>query len=236
MAHEKIVNSKQHVDLSGAAAGDILTLTDIQQQRAQSGQELSKHPYFTMSMEINASSLFADNNQWTEEKRPSFTTLLVQQAGKILQIFPLLNGTYVTEERIKLHHHAHIAVAVDTPSGMVFPVLLDVNQQTILDLDHELKRLTEKARHDGLSPHDIEGATFTVANLGMFGVTEFRPMIYTPQLAVLAIGAISYRLVMTGNRIINLPFFTITMTCDACVIDAAMSAQFLRKLKEGLEE
>lgn len=220
-----------------AEPGDIITLSSEQKHTGeQMIQSIKQIPHFHVSMEINASAILAKINQWAEEKRPSFTAFLIQGVGKSLQAFPLLNATFVSEDSIKLHPQIHIAVAVDMPAGLRLPVLLNVARQTILELDKELKRYTEKARNNELSLHETEGATFTISNLGMFGVSEFSAIIHPPQLAILAAGAISYRLVMTGNRIINLPFFTVKLTSDRRVIDAAMAAKFLRKLKEILEE
>lgn len=232
-----VTESSDDTPIISASPGDIITLNSKQKQPGgQMIESMTQIPQFDVSMEINASAMLAKINQWTEEERPSFTAVLIQGVGKALQVFPLLNATFISEDNIKLHPHANIAVAVDTPIGLDLPVLLNVNQQTILGLDKELQRLSEKARKNELSSHDTEGATFTVSNLGMFGVSEFRALVQPPQLAILTVGAISYRLVMTGNRIINLPFFTVKLTADQRVIDAAMAARFLRKLKEILEE
>ena len=232
-----IYPKKSHDDILSAEPGDIITLSSEQiHMRDQMVKSVTEVPQFHVSMEINASTILANINQWAEEKRPSFTAFLVQGVGKALQAFPSLNATFVSNDRIKIHPQIHIAVAIDTPAGVTLPVLLDVSRQTILGLDKELRRLRKKALHEELSPHDTEGATFTIANLGIFGVSEFTTIIHPPQVAALAIGAISYRLVMTGNRIINLPFFTVTLTADYRVINTAMAAKFLRKFKEILEE
>lgn len=223
--------------LLSAQPGDVIPLS---QEQRQAGKELlqsvTRIPQFHASMEINASAMLAKINQWTEETRPSFTAFLLQGVGKVLEVFPVFNATFMADENIKLHPHVHLAVAMDSPTSLQLPVVLDVTQQTILAIDKELKRLTQKAQKGELSSHDKEGATFTVFNLGMFGVAEFSAIITPPQIAALAAGAISYRLVMTGNRIINLPFFTIKLLADHRVIDAIMAAKFLRKLKEILEE
>lgn len=223
--------------LLSAHPGDILVLSPEQQRVGeQLIYSVTRIPQFHVSMEMNASAILAKINQWAEETRPSFTTFLLQGVGKTLEAFPVFNATFVADDSIKLHPHVHLAVAIDTPTGLQLPVVLDVTGQTILHIDQELKRLTHKAQNGELNLHDTEGATFTVFNLGMFGIAEFSAIINPPQLATLAAGAISYRLVMTGNRIINLPFFTLKLIADHRVIDAAMAAKFLRKLKEILEE
>ena len=221
-----------HFETTTVHAGDVLTLTEEQRQ---SGQHAMSLPQFELAIEINASALLATINAWAEEKRPSFTTLLMQAVGKGLDLFPLLNATFISTEQLKLHPHVNLAVAVETPERLQFPVVLDVNHQTVLTLQAELKRLTEVARQQ-LHLEETEGATFTLANLGMLGISEFRASVRPPQVAMLTAGAISYRLVMTGNRIINLPFFTFKLACDERVVDPAMAAKFLRKLKEALEE
>ncbi len=223
--------------LLSAHAGDVLVLSPEQQRVGeQLIYSVTRIPQFHVSMEMNASAILAKINQWAEETRPSFTAFLLQGVGKALEAFPIFNATFIADNSIKLHSQAHIAVAIDTPAGLQLPVVLDVAGQTILNIDQELKRLTQKAQNGELGLHDTEGATFTVFNLGMFGIAEFSAIINPPQLATLSVGAISYRLVMTGNRIINLPFLTLKLIADHRVIDAAMAAKFLRKLKEILEE
>jgi pyruvate dehydrogenase E2 component (dihydrolipoamide acetyltransferase) len=223
--------------LLSARQGDVIPLSQEQRQAGEHLiQSVSRVPQFYVAMEINASAMLAKINQWAEDTRPSFTAFLLQGVGKTLEAFPVFNATFVEEERIKLHPQVHLAVAVDTPAGLQLPVVLDVTRQTILTIDQELKRLTQKAQKGELSPHDKEGGTVTVFNLGMFGVAEFSTIITPPQIAALAAGAIAYRLVMTGNRIINLPFFMMRLLADQRVIDAIMAAKFLRKLKEILEE
>ncbi len=190
----------------------------------------------SMATDINASAVLDAINQWPEESRPPVTAIFVQVAGKVLHDFPLLNGTFLSETEVRFHSNIHIAVGVNTPAGLQFPVLTDVERKDLSGLHEELKLLEEQAFRGELTEENTSGATFTVVNLGMFGVSQFETALYSSQLATLGIGAISYRLVMTGNRIINLPFFTATLTCDARVIDLAMAAKFLHQLKEALEE
>ncbi len=212
-----------------AKAGDMVALSRV------NTAQFSNIPQLQVSIEIDASAMLEKINSWTEEHRPSFTTLLVHEVGQLLLSFPLMNATVVSDENVRLHSQVHLAVAVDTPSGTAFPVLRNVTQQPIMYLHDELKRLTEKARHTGLDPEDTDGATLTLMNLGKFGVAEARVSITTPQITTLTIGAITYRLVMTGNRIVNVPFFRVNVACDARVVDATMPAKFLQKLEDALE-
>ena len=214
---------------ASAQAGDLLTLSRVRTE------QFSNIPQFQISIEIDASAMLEKINTWSEEHRPSFTTLLVHEVGQLLLSFPLMNATFVSDESIRLHQQVHIAVAVDTSSGTAFPVLRNVTQQPIMHLHDELKRLTEKARDTGLDPEDTENATLTLINLGKFGIAEARVNINAPQIAALTVGAITYRLVMTGNRIINVPFFRVNVACDARVVDATMPAKFLQKLEDALE-
>ncbi len=190
----------------------------------------------SMSADINASAVLDAINQWPEESRPPVTAIFVQMAGKVLHDFPLLNGTFLSETEVRFHSQIHIAVGVNTPAGLQFPVIADVERKDLSGLHEELKQLEKQAFRGELTEENTSGATFTVVNLGMFGISQFDTALYSSQMATLGVGAISYRLVMTGNRIINLPFFTATLTCDARVIDLAMAAKFLHQLKETLEE
>ncbi len=98
-----------------------------------------------------------------------FYGVLLQGVGKALEAFPIFNATFIADNSIKLHSQAHIAVAIDTPAGLQLPVVLDVAGQTILNIDQELKRLTQKAQNGELGLHDTEGATFTVLTLACLG-------------------------------------------------------------------
>ena len=218
-------------------AGDIITLSHLQNRTGIPTFEDKPSPApFDLSIEINASTILAKINAWEEDKRPSLTVLLAQGAAKALGTFPLINATFISEDSIKLHSPVNVAVAVDSSIGLVFPVLSDANNRPITELDMELKALSDRAEQGDLKPEDLDEATFSLLNLGKFGVSDFRAPVYVPQVASLAIGAINYRLVMTGNRIINIPFFSAKLSCDPRVIDAAMAARFLAKLKDLLEE
>ncbi len=216
-------------------AGDIITLSHLQNRPGTQTVQDPPAP-FDLSMEIKASAMLAKINAWEEDKRPSLTVFLVQGTGKALRSFPLVNATFISDDSIKLHSSVNVAVAVDSSAGLVFPVLNDVNNRLITELEVNLKTLSEQAASGDLNPEDADEATFSLLNLGMFGIADFRAPLYAPQVASLAIGAIDYHLVMTGNRIINLPFFTVKLSCDPRVIDAAMAARFLAKLKDVLEE
>ena len=218
-------------------AGDIITLSHLQNRLGAQAVQNSPAPApFDLSIEINASTMLAKINAWEEDKRPSLTVFMAQGAAKALRSFPLVNATFISEDSIKLHSPVNIAVAVDSSAGLVFPVLNDVNNRPITELEVSLKTLSAQAAQGELSPEDMNEATFSMLNLGMFGISDFRAPVYAPQVASLAIGTIGYRLVMTGNRIINLPFFNAKLSCDPRVLDAAMAARFLAKLKDVLEE
>ncbi|PIE33472.1 hypothetical protein CSA56_11755 [candidate division KSB3 bacterium] len=226
MTHDDYLDANTQASVQ---AEEVLTLDHIRTER------FSSIPQFQVSIEIDASTMLERINACAEDHRPSFTTLLIHEVGQVIQSFPLMNATFTSDETIQLHPHVHIAVAVDTPAGTTFPVLQNVTQQPVMHLHHEIRRLTEKARDAGLDPEETENATLTLINLGKFGVAEARVNVKPPQITALTVGAINYRLVMTGNRIINVPFFRVNVACDARVVDATMPAKFLQKLEDGLE-
>lgn len=193
-------------------------------------------PHFHLSMEINASAIFAKINGWAEENRPSFTTFLIQGIGKTLQTVPVLNGTLTSDGTVAIPEYTHLAIGVETPDGLQFPVLQDVMHKNIIELDGMLKQFELQAEKGALLPEEMAGATFTLVNFGVYGISECRTILPQNHVAMLTAGTISYHLVMTGNRIINLPFFMLTLTADYRVVDETLAAKFLRKLKESLEE
>ena len=130
----------------------------------------------------------------------------------------------------------HIGVAVAAEKGLVVPVVRNVDKKSVEEISAESVRLVDLARRGGLGIDDMQGGTFTISNLGMFGVSKFTAIINPPQVAILAVGAIEKRVVaLEGDAFAVRPQMTLTLAADHRVVDGALAARFLSRLREILE-
>ncbi|HVR83920.1 MAG TPA: dihydrolipoamide acetyltransferase family protein [Planctomycetota bacterium] len=165
---------------------------------------------------------------------PSYTEILVKLAGLALQDHPALLGRW-EEGRILPASGVHVGIAVDTPEGLVVPVVRDVPALPLLPLSRRCRELVERARSRSLTPQDMAGGTFTVTNLGAFGVDAFTPIIHYPQCAILGIGRIDRQPVVREDRVVPGHRMTLSLTFDHRIVDGAPAARFLAALSRWIE-
>jgi pyruvate dehydrogenase E2 component (dihydrolipoamide acetyltransferase) len=165
---------------------------------------------------------------------PSYTEILVKLAGLALQDHPGLLSRW-EEGRILPGAGVHIAVAVDTPEGLVVPVVRDVPGLSLLQLSKRCRELVDRALRKSLAPQDMAGGTFTVTNLGAFGVDAFTPIINYPQCAILGIGRIHRQPVVQDDRIVPGYRMALSLTFDHRIVDGAPAARFLAALSRWIE-
>ncbi len=193
-------------------------------------------PHIHISMDVSAVWLqqFRTGYQ-LEGKKISFNDLIVKATARTLSEFPRVNSL---EEggRFRYASQINIGVAVAAEQGLVVPVIRDAAEKTVEEIALEGTRLIDAARHGELGPDDMLGGTFTISNLGMFGVSRFTAIINPPQVAILAVGAIENRVVASGADAFAVrPQLTLTLAADHRVVDGALAARFLARLKEVLE-
>ena len=193
-------------------------------------------PHIHISMDVSAVWLqqFRTGYQ-LEGKKISFNDLIVKATARTLSEFPRVNSL---EEGGHFRYAAqiNIGVAVAAEQGLVVPVIRDVAEKTIEEIALEGTRLIDAARRGELRPDDMLDGTFTISNLGMFGVSRFTAIINPPQVAILAVGAIENRVVASGADAFAVrPQLTLTLAADHRVVDGALGARFLARLKEVLE-
>ncbi|MEC7228046.1 MAG: 2-oxo acid dehydrogenase subunit E2, partial [Candidatus Latescibacterota bacterium] len=170
-----------------------------------------------------------------EGKKISVNDLIVQAAGRALRDFPRINSHYQPGGYAPLPD-VHIGVAVAAEQGLVVPVVRNVDKKSVEEISAESARLVDLARRGGLGIDDMQGGTFTISNLGMFGVSKFTAIINPPQVAILAVGAIEKRVVaLEGDAFAVRPQMTLTLAADHRVVDGALAARFLSRLREILE-
>ena len=166
--------------------------------------------------------------------RPTYTDLVVRAAAIALRDHPRLNARW-TDGRVRLLPDIHIGVAVSLEEGLVVPVVRHADRATLAEISAQVRDLSERARGFRLRPEELDGGTFTVTNLGMFGVDAFTPILNPPEAAILGVGRVRARPVAVGDRVEVRPVMALSLTFDHRVVDGAPAAQFLQRVTHVLE-
>ncbi len=192
-------------------------------------------PHYRLSSDVQMAALLARRDELNASDTPvSINDLLVRACALALREHPALNAQFDGVELLKFPH-ADICVAVATDNGLVAPVLHNADTLTPADIGRAMSVLAGNARAGRLTREDITGGTFTISNLGMFGVDRFDAIINPPQVGILAVGAITDRLVLRNGQAAAVKFATLTLSCDHRVVDGAVGARFLAQLRERIE-
>ena len=199
------------------------------QRTTRSWQEA---PQFFVAREVNASQMVAWRSQ--ARKQITYTDLLVKLVAAALRDHPRLNSSW-NSESIVTHADINIGVAVATEDGLVAPVIARADQMSLAQIAQRRAELVERARAGRLRPDDLSGGTFTVSNLGMYGVDAFSAILVPPQAGILAVGRVADRVVPLHGIPAVQPMMWLQLTCDHRVVDGARGAQFLGALAELIE-
>ena len=220
--------------------GDVetLELTATQATIARRMEESSKTiPVFTVSTDVDM-TLVAELRRGAREERddaPSLNDFVVKAAALALQAFPRFNASFVGGQ-IERYSRINVGVAVATDDALLVPVVHDADLKSLAEIASETRRLAEGARSRTLAPADLADGTFTVSNLGMFGVRSFAAIVDPPQVAILAVGSIRRAPVEdTEGGVVFRDLMTVTLTCDHRAVYGADGAQFLSRLRDLLE-
>jgi pyruvate dehydrogenase E2 component (dihydrolipoamide acetyltransferase) len=195
-------------------------------------------PHFYVSMDVNMTEVNKKRTAWKEKKEevaPSINDFILCACAQALRDFPSLNSTF-TDQGIELLSDINIGMAVALEEGLVVPVIRNADRLSLEELARQSRELAEKAQKKKLFPLDYEGGTFTVSNLGMFGVDSFVAIINPPQCAILAVGQVSPRVVPHGEGIAIRSMMTMTLSADHRIVDGAIAARFLQEVKGLLEK
>ncbi len=241
-AKKREVPVVERVPMAEEAKGSVVPLSRMRQIIAQRMVEsVRTKPHFFVFQEILAEELVKMRERLLPlvEKetglRVSYTDILVKVVAKALERYPLLYASF-TDEGIVFHEHVNIGVAVALEDGLIVPVVKEVERKSIAQITRELHDLVERAKAGKLTPEEISGGTFTISNLGMFGVDAFTAIINPPESAILACGAIKKKPVFDGKDIVPLAVMELVLSCDHRIVDGAVAAQFMQFLKTLLEE
>jgi pyruvate dehydrogenase E2 component (dihydrolipoamide acetyltransferase) len=171
-----------------------------------------------------------------DERPPSFNDFVVKASALALRDHPLANGAY-RDGRFELYERVNVGVAVATEEALVVPVIGDADRKSLGAIAAEARSLAVKVRDGSIVPPELAGGTFTVSNLGMYGIESFTAVINSPQAAILAVGSIAPRpVVLPDGGIASRRMMSLTLSCDHRILYGANAAQFLAQIKTTLEE
>ena len=169
-----------------------------------------------------------------DEFKVSFNDVILKAVATALGQHPEVNAHWMGD-RIRYHNRVHLGMAVATDDGLIVPVIFDADQKRMSEISREAKELAKRARERKLKPEEYTGSTFSVSNLGMFGIDQFTAIINPPEVGILAIGAIEDKPVVVGEELEVRKRLRVTMSCDHRVVDGAVGAAFLQTLRRMLE-
>lgn len=217
-----------------------IPLTMMRKVMAERLTESASAPHFYLTNVVTVDRLFALRAEINERfadsgVKISVTDLLVKACALTLEDHPQVNASW-SGDRILQHPHAHIGVAVALDDGLIVPVVRDAATKGLEVISAETRALAKKARDGKLAPAEFSGGTFSISNLGMFGIDNFTAVINPPEAAILAVGATTEEPHVLDGKLSTRQVMKITLTSDHRVLDGAVSAAFLRDLKRTLEE
>tara|TARA_B100001063_G_scaffold188968_1_gene179600 strand:- start:1287 stop:2915 length:1629 start_codon:yes stop_codon:yes gene_type:complete len=193
-------------------------------------------PHYYLSVEFEMDNAIAFRNQYNSlpDTKISFNDIVVKACAIALKQHPRVNSQWF-EDKMRLNNHVHVGVAVGVPDGLVVPVIRFANEKSIPEIGSLVKNYAAKARDKKLSPDEMQGSTFTVSNLGMFGIEEFTSIINQPNSAILSVGSIVKKPVVREDKISIGHTMKLTLACDHRTVDGVTGSLFLQTLKGFVE-
>jgi len=195
-------------------------------------------PHFYLTIDVAMDRLMDLRAQLNEAAdgafRLSVNDFIIKAVAKALADVPAANASW-TESHTLQHKHAHISVAVAIEGGLITPVIRFAEQKGIVDISNEVKELAGRARAGELKPEEYSGGTFSISNLGMYGIKKFAAIVNPPEGAILAVGGTEDRAVVEDGQVVVKKMMSLTLSCDHRVVDGAVGAEFLAALKKHLE-
>ncbi len=201
------------------------------------GESKFSAPHFYLTMEIDMTRAIAVRKTINEmaPTKISFNDLVVKSCAAALQQHPTINSSWLGD-KIRTNNSINIGVAVAVEDGLLVPVIRHANMKSLSQINVEVKELAGRAKVKKLQPDEMSGNTFTISNLGMFGIDEFTAIINPPDACILAVGGISQQPVVKDGEIVIGNIMKVTLSCDHRVVDGASGAKFLQTLKGMLED
>ena len=220
---------------------EVVELSKLQQTVARRmAESKATAPHFYLETEIDMSAAFRARKRLKEmagegEPVPTFNDMVVKACAVALRDFPRANGAY-RDGRIELYSRVNVGVAVAAQDALVVPTVFDADRKGLRQIAAETRALAQRVREGQITPPELSGGTFTVSNLGMYGVTNFGAVINTPQAGILAVGELKPKAVVRDGEIVPRELMGVTLACDHRILYGADGAQFLARVRALLEE
>ena len=230
-------NSTSKIVVSGIESFEDIENSQMRKTIARRLKESKfSAPHYYLSVEFEMDNAIAFRNQYNSlpETKISFNDIVVKACAIALKQHPRVNSQWF-DDKMRLNHHVHVGVAVGVPDGLVVPVIRFANEKSIPEIGSLVKSYASKARDKKLSPDEMQGSTFTVSNLGMFGIEEFTSIINQPNSAILSVGTIIKKPVVRDDKITIGHTMKITLACDHRTVDGVTGSLFLQTLKGFVE-
>jgi len=236
---EGVASAAGHAPPASAEV-EVITLSSTRKTIARRLTDAWSAPVFQLGVSIDMSETLHLREQLVArladgDAKPTVNDLLTKFVGVSLMQHRALNATFTGDE-IHRHPGAHVGMAVAAPNGLVVPVIRDADRRSIQEIARARADLVGRARDGKLTLPDMEGGTFTISNLGMFGIEQFVAVLNPPQVAILAVGAVKETPVVVDGEIDIAPMMQVVLTCDHRAIDGADGAEFLRTLVALVEQ
>ena len=233
----------QSLEQMGIPAGsyDLVPLDGMRKVIARRMTESFRDiPHFPLTVDIELDNLLAARtkiNTALESRgvKVSVNDMIIKAVALALKAVPEANASY-TPDGIALHHNADIAVAVAIDGGLITPIVRKAETKSLADIAKEMKDLAQRARDRKLKPEEFQGGTFSVSNLGMFGIKSFNSIINEPQGCIMSVGAGEPRPVVKNGQLAIATVMTVTLTCDHRVVDGSIGARFISAFKPLIED
>ena len=225
---------------SAANAVERFTEVGVSQMRKTIARRLAESkftaPHFYLSVTIDMGAAMTARKAINDRgpHRVSFNDMVVKAVAIALKNHPAVNSSWL-EDRIRYNEHVHIGVAVAVEDGLLVPVVRHANAKSFGEIGTEVREFAQKAKDKKLQPSDWEGNTFTISNLGMFGIEDFTAIINPPDACILAVGGIQNVPVVKDGAVVPGHTMKVTLSCDHRVVDGATGAAFLNEVKQNLE-
>ena len=233
---EKVIKPVKKIVVGEESFEDIQNSTMRNAIAKRLSQSKFSAPHYYLGVEFNMDNAIAFREQYNSipDTKISFNDIVIKACAAALKKHPQVNSQWM-ENSIRLNHHVHIGVAVGVEDGLVVPVIKFADQETLHSINTMVRDYAVRAKSKKLRPDEIEGSTFTVSNLGMFGIQEFTSIINHPNSAILSVGSIVKKPVVINEKIVVSNTMKVTLACDHRSVDGVTGSLFLETLKGFIE-
>ena len=203
-------------------------------KRLSESKFTAPHYYLTVEFEMDNMISFRQQYINTQNKKISYNDIIVKAVALSLVKNPKVNSRWY-DDKIQVNEHIHLGIAVAVEDGLIVPVVKFASSKNFSQINDEIKDFAERAKNKKLTPAEIEGSTFTISNLGMFGIESFTSIINQPNSAILSVGSIIQKPIVKDGEIVVGNTMKLTLACDHRTVDGATGSSFLQTLKEYIE-